>query len=236
MIGSAWKLPLLRLDVGALFGSYVGQSEERARRALQLAESIAPCIVWIDEMEKALSHGGNDSGTSTRVFGTILTWMQEKKAPCFVVATANDISKLPPELLRRGRFDEIFFLDLPNRAERNAIFKVHLKKRDRDPENFDIEKLVDKSDGFVGAEIEQAVIDAMFIGFDDDSREFTTEDVLTALGKQVPLSVSQRENVSVLRRWLKEGRARSASIEDTKAEVIPKKAQEPEEQESEIEE
>lgn len=214
MIGSAWKLPLLRLDVGALFGSFIGQSEERARQALRLAESIAPCIVWIDEMEKALSHGGNDSGTSTRVFGTILTWMQEKKAPCFVVATANNMSKMPPELLRRGRFDEIFFLDLPNRTEREAIFKVHLRKRKRDPEKFNLKALVDASDGFVGAEIEQSIIDSMFLAFDEDAREFTTEDILSCIAKQVPLSVSQRETVSILRRWLQEGRARSASEPD----------------------
>ena len=129
MIGGLWRLPLIRLDVGALFGSLVGELEERARRALRLAETIAPCLVWIDELEKALAHGDLDSGTSRRVFGTILTWMQEKTAPCFVVATANDISSLPPELLRKGRFDEIFFLDLPTRGERKEICAVHLRKR-----------------------------------------------------------------------------------------------------------
>ena len=210
LVGSMWGLPLLRLDVGALFGSYVGESEERARRALRLAEAVAPCVVWIDEMEKALAHGGNDSGTSTRVFGTILTWMQEKQAPCFVVATANSIDSLPPELLRRGRFDEIFFLDLPNPDERTAIFEVHLKKRGRKPEAFDIKSIVKHSEGYVGAEIEQSVIDAMYLGF-DDTREFTTEDILTALKRLVPLSVSQRETISRLRSWLEEGRARSAS-------------------------
>lgn len=211
MIGGLWHLPLLRLDVGALFGSLVGESEERTRRALHLAETIAPCILWIDEMEKALAHGGLDSGTSTRVFGNILTWMQEKSAPVFVVATANDISSLPPELLRRGRFDEIFFLDLPNHKERMEIFSVHLQKRKRLPEDYDLELLADRSEGYVGAEIEQAVIDAMYIGFNDGEREFTTEDILTALKRQVPLSVSQREIVAALRAWLREGRAQSAS-------------------------
>ena len=211
MIGGLWRLPLLRLDVGSLFGSLVGESEERTRRALRLAETIAPCILWIDEMEKALAHGGLDSGTSTRVFGSILTWMQEKSSPVFVVATANDISSLPPELLRRGRFDEIFFLDLPSYAERMEIFAVHLRKRRRLPQDYDLRELAARSDGYVGSEIEQAVIDAMYVGFNDQVREFTTQDILGALARQVPLSVSQRETVDSLRAWLKEGRAISAS-------------------------
>ncbi len=215
MIGGMWHLPLLRLDVGALFGSLVGESEERARRALRLAETVAPCVVWIDEMEKALSHGGLDSGTSTRVFGTILTWMQEKTAPCFVVATANDISSLPPELLRKGRFDEIFFLDLPTQEEREAIFAVHLRKRKRLPQDFDLHLLAQQSAGYVGAEIEQAIIDAMYVGF-DAGRDITTQDILEALKRQVPLSVSQRERIEALRAWLMEGRARSASFRESR--------------------
>jgi AAA+ superfamily predicted ATPase len=211
MIGGLWRLPLLRLDVGSLFGSLVGESEERTRRALRLAETIAPCILWIDEMEKALAHGGLDSGTSTRVFGSILTWMQEKMAPVFVVATANDISSLPPELLRRGRFDEIFFLDLPSAQERKEIFAVHLRKRRRLPQDYDLNLLAARSQGYVGAEIEQAIIDAMYLGFNDHSREFTDQDILSALERQVPLSVSQRETIVALRAWLKEGRAISAS-------------------------
>ncbi|NLG99011.1 MAG: AAA family ATPase [Chloroflexi bacterium] len=212
MIGGLWRMPLLRLDVGALFGSLIGESEERTRRALHLAETIAPCVLWIDEMEKALAHGGLDSGTSTRVFGTILTWMQEKKAPVFVVATANDISAMPPELLRKGRFDEIFFLDLPTYDERRDIFAVHLRKRRRLPQDFDLDRLAAASEGYVGAEIEQAIIDAMYIGFNDNEREFTTADVLAALSRQVPLSVSQRETIGYLREWLREGRAQSASF------------------------
>lgn len=211
MIGGLWRMPLIRLDVGALFGSLVGESEERTRRALHLAETIAPCVLWIDEMEKALAHGGLDSGTSTRVFGSVLTWMQEKTAECFVVATANDISSLPPELLRRGRFDEIFFLDLPTHAERREIFSVHLRKRRRLPADYDLEELAAKSEGYVGAEIEQAVIDAMYRGYNDGGREFTTADILDALERQVPLSVSQRETVEALRNWLREGRAQSAT-------------------------
>ncbi len=215
MIGGLWRLPLLRLDVGSLFGSLVGESEERTRRALKLAETVSPCVVWIDEMEKALAHGGLDSGTSTRVFGTILTWMQEKTAPCFVVATANDISSLPPELLRRGRFDEIFFLDLPTFEERREIFAVHLRKRGRLPQDYHLDQLAEASSGYVGSEIEQAVIDAMYIGFNDGQREFTTQDILFALKRQVPLSVSQRENITMLRNWLREGRAQSASFQKT---------------------
>ena len=211
MIGGMWRMPLVRLDVGALFGSLVGESEERTRRALHLAETIAPCVLWIDEMEKALAHGGLDSGTSTRVFGSILTWMQEKTAECFAVATANDISSLPPELLRRGRFDEIFFLDLPTFQERREIFAVHLRKRRRLPPDYDLDQLSIHSAGYVGAEIEQAIIDAMYGGFADGGREFTTQDILGALTRLVPLSVSQRENVEALRAWLREGRAQSAS-------------------------
>jgi AAA+ superfamily predicted ATPase len=214
MIGRLWHIPLLRLDVGSLFGSLVGESEERARRALQLAETVAPCILWIDEMEKALAHGGQDSGTSTRVFGTILTWMQEKTSPVFVVATANDITSLPPELLRRGRFDEIFFLDLPTEEERREIISVHLRKRRRFPQDFDIARISNRSEGYVGSEIEQAIIDAMYIGFNDHQREFKTDDILFALKRQVPLSVSQKENIEALRNWLREGRAQSASFQE----------------------
>jgi AAA+ superfamily predicted ATPase len=213
MIGGLWRLPLLRLDVGALFGSLVGEAEERTRRALRLAETVAPCIIWMDEMEKALAHGGGDSGTSTRVFGTILTWMQEKTAPCFVIGTANDISSLPPEVLRKGRFDEIFFLDLPTIQERQEIFSVHLRKRRRETRDFDIAFLAGKSQGYVGAEIEQAIIDAMYVGF-NANREFTTEDISAALDRQVPLSVSQRETIEGLRNWLREGRAQSASFQE----------------------
>ncbi|GIK37650.1 MAG: hypothetical protein BroJett011_14830 [Chloroflexota bacterium] len=215
MIGGLWRLPLLRLDIGALFGSLVGESEARARRALQLAETVAPCVVWIDEMEKGLAHGGLDSGTSTRVFGTILTWMQEKTAPCFVVATANDIASLPPELLRKGRFDEIFFLDLPTLEERQEILTVHLRKRGRLPQDFDPARLARESEGYVGAELEQAIIDAMYLGF-NAGREFTTEDISTALQRQVPLSVSQRETIEALRDWLREGRAQSASFQEVR--------------------
>jgi SpoVK/Ycf46/Vps4 family AAA+-type ATPase len=223
MIGGLWRLPLLRLDVGALFGSLVGEAEERTRIALKLAETVAPCVLWIDEMEKALAHGGADSGTSTRVFGTILTWMQEKTVPCFVVGTANDVAALPLEVLRKGRFDEIFFLDLPTAAERAEILAVHLRKRRRLPADFDIATLARRCAGYVGAEIEQAILDAMYVGFDED-REFTTGDILAALERQVPLSVSQKTRVTGLRKWLRDGRAQSASFTrtaDAESQFVP---------------
>jgi len=211
MIADLWHLPLLRLDVGALFGSLVGESEERTRRALALAETIAPCILWVDEIEKAFAFGSGDAGTSQRVFAHLLTWMQDKTSPCFVVATANNIAALPPELLRKGRFDEIFFLDLPNTDERREIFAVHLKKRKCIPSDFDLDLLARESDGYVGAEIEQTIIDAMYQAFSEDMRRLNTADIITCMKRQVPLSVSQRETVAALRAYLAEGRAVSAS-------------------------
>jgi SpoVK/Ycf46/Vps4 family AAA+-type ATPase len=211
MIADVWHLPLLRLDVGALFGSLVGESEERTRRALSLAETISPCILWVDEIEKAFAFGSGDAGTSQRVFAHLLTWMQDKTAPCFVVATANNIAALPPELLRKGRFDEIFFLDLPTFEERREIFVVHLRKRKCLPAEFDLDTLAQESEGYVGAEIEQTIIDAMYQAFSENMRRVTTADILHCLKTQVPLSVSQRETVAELRGWLAEGRAQSAS-------------------------
>jgi len=211
MIANLWHLPLLRLDVGALFGSLVGESEERTRRALSLAETIAPCILWVDEIEKAFAFGSGDAGTSQRVFAHLLTWMQDKTAPCFVVATANNIAALPPELLRKGRFDEIFFLDLPNTEERREIFSVHVRKRRCLPPEFNLDLLAQESEGYVGAEIEQTVIDAMYAAFNENMRRVTTEDIRRSLRTQVPLSISQRETVTALRAWLAEGRAISAS-------------------------
>jgi AAA+ superfamily predicted ATPase len=215
MVANLWGLVLIRLDIGALFGSLVGQSEENTRSALKLAEAVAPCVLWIDEIEKALSTSDGDAGTSMRVLGTILSWMQEKTAPVFIVATANNISMLPPELLRRGRFDEIFFLDLPTAREREEIFKVHIKKQGRNPDNYDISGLAQSSEGHVGAEIEQAVIEGMYTAFNDPdhpSREFTSPDIQSALSKLIPLSKSQKEVISGLRAWMIDGRAQSASF------------------------
>ncbi len=211
MIGSLWRVPVIRLDIGALFGSLLGESEERTRQALRMCETIAPCVVWIDEIEKGLSQGDLDGGASKRVYGTILTWMQEKTSPCFVVATANNVSAVPPELFRKGRFDEVFFLDLPTGPERYEIIKVHLAKRGWLPRDFAVDELAESSAGRTGAELEQAIVDAMYVGF-SEGRPFTSDDILAALRRQVPLSTSQREVIGALRLWLQEGRAQSASF------------------------
>jgi len=203
-IASEWDLPLLKLDMGRIFGSLVGQSEENIRKAIRIAEGVSPCVLWLDELEKAFGglNSSGDSGTSQRVFATFLSWMQEKTKPVFLVATANDVSKLPPELLRKGRFDEIFFIDLPTEIERQEIFGIHIEKRKRKLENFDISALAAKTDGFSGAEIEQVVIGALYTAFDQD-REITTEDMLNEANTQVPLSRMMAEDVEALREWAK---------------------------------
>ncbi|MBI4577181.1 MAG: AAA family ATPase [Planctomycetes bacterium] len=165
-IATSWRLPLLRLDVGRIFGSYIGSSEENMRRALKTAESVAPVVLWLDEIEKGFggvkSGASADAGASTRVFATFLTWLQEKTRPVFFVATANRIVDLPPELLRKGRFDEIFFIDLPGLAERREVFRIHLARRRRDPARYDLEGLAQAADGCSGAEVEQAIVSAMY--------------------------------------------------------------------------
>ncbi len=214
-IASLWKLPLLRMDVGKIFGGIVGQSEENIRKAIRVAESTAPNVVWIDELEKGFagtqSSGISDGGTTARVFGTFITWLQDKTAPCFVVATANDVSALPPELLRKGRFDEIFFVDLPSAAERAEIFAIHLRKRKRDPALFDLVTLAHETAGYSGAEIEQAVVSALYDAFDLE-REVTTDDILEVVAQSVPLSLTMKERIDVLRVWAAT-RARPASSE-----------------------
>jgi hypothetical protein len=210
MVGRMWRLPVLRLDMGSLFDSKLGETEYRTRRALRVAEAVAPSVVWIDEVEKVLAHGDQDGGTSLRVLGTVLTWMQERPAPVFVVATANDVSRVPPELLRRGRFDEVFFLDLPTEAERAEILRVQLRRRGRDPHAFDLALLARLSAGHVGAELEQAVTDALFRAF-GHGRELTTADLAAAIEETIPLSQSSRERVAALRAWQAQGRARPAS-------------------------
>ena len=202
-IATAWHRPLLRMDVGALYDRYVGESERRLRDALQQAEAMAPVILWIDEIEKAFASAASrstDGGLSQRMFGTLLTWMQEHPAPVFLVATANDIEALPPELLRKGRFDEIFFVDLPGKKTREAIFRIHLKRRGRDPATFDLAALAKASDGYSGAEIEQAVISALHEAF-ADKVDVTTELVTRVLADSPPLSVTMAERIDALRQW-----------------------------------
>src|SRR5208337_286313 len=212
-VSNQWQLPLLRFDMGRMFGSFVGSSEENVRRAVAVAESVAPAILWVDEIDKAFAgsqgSGATDGGTTARVFGTFLTWLSEKSAPVFVVATANDISQLPPELLRKGRLDEIFYVDLPSDEERGEIFRIHLAKRGRDPEKFDLPALVARSRDFSGAEIEEAINSALYDAF-YSRQEITAEHVLTALAQTVPLAKTMDEKISHLRNWA-EGRARHAS-------------------------
>jgi SpoVK/Ycf46/Vps4 family AAA+-type ATPase len=202
-------LPLLRLDLGRLFAGLVGASEARSREMIRTVEAMAPCILWIDEIDKGFSlDGRSDGGTSQRVLATLLTWMAEKSSPVFVVATANAIDKLPPELLRKGRFDEIFVLDLPTAAERRQILDLHLRRR-RPNYSIPLEVLVDRCAGFSGAELEQIVLDAMLMAF-SEGREFGEADLITAAAELVPLSRTAREQIEALQSWAKQGRARPA--------------------------
>ncbi|KYZ76187.1 ATPase [Anaerosporomusa subterranea] len=227
-ISAMWQLPLLRLDIGKIFSGIVGSSEENMRSAIKTAEAIAPCILWIDEIEKGFSSTGTagDSGTSSRVFGTFLTWMQEKVAPVFVAATANNIHALPAEMLRKGRFDEIFFVDLPTHRERVEILRVHLEKRLRDREvigGFQIQEnnlecLAQVTEGFVGAEIEHVVTSALFEAFSED-RSILLDDFLKAISQTVPLSITQAEQIRGIREWANV-RAVAATSQDDRIEYV----------------
>lgn len=220
-VSSLWQLPLLRLDMGRLFGSLVGSSEENTRRAIAVAESIAPAVLWVDEIDKAFagsqSGAAVDGGTGSRVLGTFLTWLAEKSAPVFVVATANDISHLPAELLRKGRLDEIFFVDLPTFTERKDILRVHLARRGRNPDQFDLHTLAAESVGFAGAELEEAINSALFEAFHAGT-DVTGEHLLGALRATVPLARTMDEQVRRLRHWA-EGRARRASTAEPEPEI-----------------
>lgn len=209
-----WGLPLLRLDMGRVYdGSTVGRSEANLRNALKTAESISPAILFIDELDKAFAGSAgsadSDGGTSSRIFGSFLTWMQEKKSPVFVMATANRLERLPGEFLRKGRFDEIFFVDLPTQDERQAIFQIHLSKRRQDISRFDLDQLSSIAEGFSGAEIEQAIVAAMYEAFAQD-REFTQLDIIAAVKSTMPLSKTMNEQVTALRDWARQ-RARPAA-------------------------
>ncbi len=199
-IARGWGRPLLKLDAGSLYGKYLGESEKNMRRAIEIAEAMAPTILWIDEIEKGFSTGPSDvdGGTSRRLFGTLLTWMQEKRADVFLVATANDVFALPPELLRKGRFDEIFFVDLPDAEDRETIFGIHLRRLKQDPEGFELARLVDASDGFSGAEIEQAVVAGMYRAL-HERKALDVETLLREIEGTVPLSRSRSEDLERLR-------------------------------------
>jgi len=212
-IASQWALPLLRLDMGRVFSGLIGSSEENLRRAIRVAESAAPAVLWLDEIDKALSgsasSGLTDGGTTARVLGTFLTWLQEKTVPVFVVATANRVEGLPPELLRKGRFDEIFFIDLPDALERAEILRIHLRRRGRDPATFDLPQLAARSDQFSGAELEQVVVEGLHEAFSAGT-ELRDQHLLRAIAETVPLAVTLREEVARVRDWSRD-RTRPAS-------------------------
>ena len=212
-IANEWQLPLLKLDVGKLFGGIVGESESRLRQMIEVAETISPCILWIDEIDKAFSNNTStgDSGTSNRVLATFISWLSEKTKPVFVVATANNVDILPLEIIRKGRFDEIFFLDLPQKQEREQIFKIHIQEfRPNRWELFDYSKLAQLSEAFSGAEIRQSIIEAMYHAF-YEKREFTTEDICLSLTQLIPLSKLENNQTLKLKNWAVSGRIRLAS-------------------------
>ena len=232
-MSAMWQLPLLRLDVGKIFSGLVGSSEENMRKAIQTAEAVAPSILWIDEIEKGFGGGGGemDGGTATRVFGTFLTWMSERTKPVFVIATANNINRLPSEMLRKGRFDEIFFVDLPTVNERKIIFKLHLEKKLKGSISNDfvltdtlLNRLAEATEGFVGAEIEQVVISALFEAF-SENRTLMEEDLFRVIKNTVPLSTTQSEQIIAIREWANE-RAVAATSHDERYNYVPEETQE----------
>lgn len=207
-----WNLPFLKMEPGRLYDKYIGESEKNLERALKMAERMAPCVLMIDEIEKGFTYVGSgeaDAGLSRRIFGRLLSWLQDREAPVFVVATCNDLSKLPPELMRKGRFDEIFFIDLPNREERKEIFAVHLKKRKRDPSALDLDALAEASEGFSGAEIEHAIVSALYTAFSKGTN-LTTGLIVEEIKATRPLSVTRKEAIAALRKWA-QGRTVMAS-------------------------
>nr|UHY41203.1 Ycf46 [Thalassionema frauenfeldii] len=215
-IANDWKLPLLKLDVGKLFGGIVGESESRLRQMINISETLSPCILWIDEIDKAFSNSQNngDSGTSNRILGTFVSWLSEKTKPVFVIATANNIDLLPLEIVRKGRFDELFFLDLPQKEEREEIFKIHLEHfRPNTWKNFDYQKLAKITDAFSGAEIRQVIIEGMYQAF-YENREFNTNDIELAITDLIPLANIESEQMLKLKKWASSGRIRLASKKD----------------------
>jgi SpoVK/Ycf46/Vps4 family AAA+-type ATPase len=220
-IAGEWKLPLVKFDTAAIFDKYIGETEKRIQKVFRVAEGLAPCVFWIDELEKIFAGSGPDSasvdaGVSSRILAAFLSWMQDRKAPVFVAATCNNVSVLLPELIRKGRFDELFFVDLPNQAERKQIFAIHLKRRKRNPTEFDLDQVAIAARGYSGAEIEAAVQTALYAAF-SSKQAVSTQGLLDALKATVPLSVTRSEEIQELRAWASQ-RAVPASLADVKAE------------------
>jgi hypothetical protein len=201
-IAMEWSLPLLRLDPANLYNKYIGESEKNFKRAMVTSEKLAPVILWIDEIEKAFSssNSNEDGGVSMRIFGSFLTWLQDRKGDVFIVATANDIDQLPPEFLRKGRFDEIFFVDLPNAESRKAIFEIHLRKRGQDPSHYDITNLVEKTEGFSGSEIEQVIVSGLYSAFSART-QLSSKILVDEISFTNPMSVTMSEKIAFLRNW-----------------------------------
>lgn len=202
-VAGVWGVPLLRLDMAQLFNKYIGETEKNLRQALALADTLSPCVLWVDELEKGLAESDAEGGLTKRILGTLLTWMSERKSRVFIVATSNNIKQLPAELLRKGRFDEIFFVDLPNKVARLQIFKIHLRKRDLNAEDYDLPSLAEASEGFTGAEIEQAVVSSIYSA-SARKRELDTPILLSSINKTRPLSVVMAEPILALRAWANE--------------------------------
>jgi SpoVK/Ycf46/Vps4 family AAA+-type ATPase len=206
VVAADWQMPLLRLDPGVLYQKYIGETESRLRDSLAQAEAMAPVILWIDEIEKAFASAAStsaDGGLSQRMFGTLLSWMQDHRSPIFIVATANNIEALPPELMRKGRFDEVFFVDLPNAAARQRILEIHLQRRNRDPGRFAMDRIAEATDGFSGAELEQLIVSAMYSAF-AQGEDLADAHLLAERATTKPLSTLMRERIVSLRAWAKD--------------------------------
>jgi len=217
-VAGEWKLPLVKFDTSAVYDKYIGETEKRIRKVFQVAEGLAPCVLWIDELEKVFAGSGPDSasadaGVSSRLLASFLSWMQDRKAPVFVAATCNNVTVLPPELIRKGRFDELFFVDLPNQAERKQIFSIQLSKRKRNPAEFDLDKVAAAAKGYSGAEIDAAVQGALYAAY-SEKKPVTTQSLIDALGQTVPLSTTRAEEIEALREWART-RAVPASVRDS---------------------
>ena len=220
-VAREWKLPLVKFDTSAVYDKYIGETEKRIRKVFQVAEGLAPCVLWIDELEKVFAGSGPDSasadaGVSSRLLASFLSWMQDRKSPVFVAATCNNVTALPPELIRKGRFDELFFVDLPNQAERKQIFAIQLAKRKRNPAEFDLERVAAAAQGYSGAEIDAAVQTALYAAYSEKAAPLTTQLLVDALAQTVPLSTTRAEEIQALREWART-RAVPASAQDSKA-------------------